>query len=232
MGDRDVQPNVVTLSVLINALCREGKIKEANGLFELMVQSGVETDIYTCSVLTNGYCKNWKVHEAMRFYRDMMAKGIQPNVIIHNILLNGLFRSVKLRTREIYFGRCSFMTTMRYHQIQLLKILTFMDLCRTENISAALKLLGEMVNGNGESGMICKPDRISYAGIIDGLCKDGLIEKAKELFKQMKDMGIFPDVVVYTSLLQGVCSHGEWEDAHLSRWWIGVCNIMTLHLMC
>lgn len=54
---------------------------------------------------------------------------------------------------------------------------------------------------------------VCYGSIIDGLCKDGLVEKAKELFLEMKGRGICPDVVVYSPLMHGLCSMDEWEEA-------------------
>ncbi|KAK3211897.1 hypothetical protein Dsin_016603 [Dipteronia sinensis] len=80
-------------------------------------------------------------------------------------------------------------------------------------MSVALKLRDEMVKGNGEIGPICKPDIISYSSIIDGLCKDGSIDKAKELFSEMKSRGIRPNVVSYNFLICGLCCWGKWEDA-------------------
>ncbi|KAK4858823.1 hypothetical protein QYF36_022628 [Acer negundo] len=85
-------------------------------------------------------------------------------------------------------------------------------LCRTRNTSAALKLHEQTVKGNGENGVICRPNIVSYNSMIDGLCKDGLINKAKELLSEMKGMRISLDVVSYTSLIHGLCYWGKWED--------------------
>ncbi|KAI9185020.1 hypothetical protein LWI28_003431 [Acer negundo] len=63
------------------------------------------------------------------------------------------------------------------------------------------------------SGVMCKPNTVSYNSFIDGLCKHGLVDKAKELFLEMKGVGIGPDVVSFTTLIQGLCYGGKWEDA-------------------
>ena len=49
---------------------------------------------------------------------------------------------------------------------------------RMGNTSVALRLYDEMVSGNG----VCKPNVIIYGSIIDGLCTEGRVEKARELF--------------------------------------------------
>lgn len=59
-------------------------------------------------------------------------------------------------------------------------------LCQSGNTTALLKLHEELVNGTGEFGVICHLNVISYSSIINGLCKDGLVDKAKELFLDIK----------------------------------------------
>ncbi|XP_031266698.1 pentatricopeptide repeat-containing protein At5g41170, mitochondrial-like [Pistacia vera] len=50
-----------------------------------------------------------------------------------------------------------------------------------------------------------RPDIVSYGSIINGLCKDGLVDKTKEMFLEMKSGGIKPNVVVCTTLIYGCC---------------------------
>ncbi|KAL9392337.1 hypothetical protein Peur_016257 [Populus x canadensis] len=59
--------------------------------------------------------------------------------------------------------------------------------CVELGISVAVKFHEEMLSGKGKFGIYCKPNLVcSGTSIIDGLCKDGLVEKAKELFLGMK----------------------------------------------
>ncbi|KAK2635996.1 hypothetical protein Ddye_030788 [Dipteronia dyeriana] len=71
----------------------------------------------------------------------------------------------------------------------------------------------EMVYGNGGNGIVCRPNIVCYNSLIDGLCKDGLINKAEELLLEMKRMGFGPDVVSYTSLIHCLCCGSKWEEA-------------------
>lgn len=68
-------------------------------------------------------------------------------------------------------------------------------------MSLALKLHDEMVNGINKLGVICKPNIVTYGSIIDGLCKDDYVDKAKDLFLEMRSKGIHPNVVVYNCLV-------------------------------
>ncbi|KAJ6953715.1 hypothetical protein NC652_005446 [Populus alba x Populus x berolinensis] len=85
--------------------------------------------------------------------------------------------------------------------------------CVELGISVAVKFHEEMLSGNGKFGIYCKPNLVCYGSIIDGLFKDGLMEKAKELFLEMKGRCICPDVAVYSPPMHGLCSMDEWEEA-------------------
>ncbi|XP_031271280.1 pentatricopeptide repeat-containing protein At1g62670, mitochondrial-like [Pistacia vera] len=92
-------------------------------------------------------------------------------------------------------------------------------------ISVAIKLLEEMVNGNKESSVICRLDVVTYNTIIDGLCKAGLVEKARQLFLEhmiqrakVKDArnlvgeigvnDVFLDSWTYDIFINGLCKNG------------------------
>ena len=67
----------------------------------------------------------------------------------------------------------------------------------------AVQLLSNMEKNN-----ICLPDVFSYTIVVDGLCKDGLDLDALDLFSKMKRRGIVLDVVIYTTLIHGLCTIG------------------------
>ena len=59
----------------------------------------------------------------------------------------------------------------------------------------------------------CKPALIIYNTIIDSLCKDRLLNDARDLFLAMKQRGIKPNVVTYTSLIRGLYNSGFQDEA-------------------
>lgn len=50
----------------------------------------------------------------------------------------------------------------------------------------------------GDFGGIYKPNVFCYGSLIDGLCKDRLVDQTKDLFMEMKDKGINANTLVYT----------------------------------
>ncbi|KAL8535303.1 hypothetical protein ACS0TY_011083 [Phlomoides rotata] len=52
---------------------------------------------------------------------------------------------------------------------------------------------------------LCEVDTILYGIVIEGLCKKMKIDTALKVFDEMCDKGISPNVIVYSSLICGLC---------------------------
>lgn len=59
-----------------------------------------------------------------------------------------------------------------------------------------------------QSGLI--PNAVA---MLDGLCKDGLVQEAMKLFGLMREKGTIPEVVIYTAVVEGFCKAQQIDDA-------------------
>ena len=59
-----------------------------------------------------------------------------------------------------------------------------------------------------QSGLI--PNAV---GMLDGLCKDDLLQEAMKLFGWIRKKGTIPEVVVYTAVVEGFCQAKEFDKA-------------------
>ncbi|GFY94473.1 pentatricopeptide repeat (PPR) superfamily protein [Actinidia rufa] len=59
-----------------------------------------------------------------------------------------------------------------------------------------------------ETGLI--PNAVA---VLDGLCKDGLVQEAMKLFGLMREKGAIPEVVIYTAVVEGFCKAQKLDDA-------------------
>jgi pentatricopeptide repeat protein len=59
-----------------------------------------------------------------------------------------------------------------------------------------------------ETGLI--PNAVA---MLDGLCKDGLVQEAMKLFGLMREKGTIPEVVIYTDVVEGICKAQKFNDA-------------------
>ncbi|XP_038888881.1 pentatricopeptide repeat-containing protein At4g38150 isoform X2 [Benincasa hispida] len=59
-----------------------------------------------------------------------------------------------------------------------------------------------------ETGLI--PNAVA---MLDGLCKDGLIQEAMKLFALIREKGTIPEVVIYTAVVDGFCKAEKLDEA-------------------
>lgn len=60
----------------------------------------------------------------------------------------------------------------------------------------ALKMFHEMTNQK------CKPNICTYTALVNAFAREGLCEKAEEVFEQMQEAGLEPDVYTYNALME------------------------------
>lgn len=60
----------------------------------------------------------------------------------------------------------------------------------------ALKLFNEMRSHK------CKPNICTYTALVNAFAREGLCEKAEEIFEQLQGAGIEPDVYAYNALME------------------------------
>lgn len=89
MMDQGVQPDVVCFNMLIDGLCKNWRMDEANRLAELMIQRGVNPDTSTCNALMDGFCLADRFDRARELLVSMGSKGCKQDAFSHSILING-----------------------------------------------------------------------------------------------------------------------------------------------
>lgn len=60
----------------------------------------------------------------------------------------------------------------------------------------ALKLFHEMRSYK------CKPNICTYTALVNAFAREGLCEKAEEIFEQLQEAGYEPDVYAYNALME------------------------------
>ncbi|KAL9667726.1 hypothetical protein QQ045_002090 [Rhodiola kirilowii] len=93
----------------------------------------------------------------------------------------------------------------------------------TGNSRIDLNLHEQIADGTHDFSGDLQPNFICYSTLIDGLCQDGLIDKAKELagkweeakamFQEMVDHGLEPSVVTFTVLINALAKMRKGKEA-------------------
>ncbi|KAK2387515.1 hypothetical protein P8452_25664 [Trifolium repens] len=193
------EPDEYVFGCLLDALCKNGSVKEAASLFEDMRYRFPPTVKHFTSLLY-GWCKEGKLVEAKHVLVQMKDAGIEPDIVVFNNLLGGYAQAGKMADaydllKEMRRQGCEPNATSYTTLIQ--------SLCKHEKLEEAMRLFVEMQR-NG-----CQMDVITYTTLISGFCKWGKIKRGYELLDQMIQEGHSPNQLTY---LQIMLAHEKKEE--------------------
>ncbi|XP_019158011.1 PREDICTED: pentatricopeptide repeat-containing protein At1g62914, mitochondrial-like [Ipomoea nil] len=227
MVESGLQPNVMTYNTLINGYCKIKEMDEARKAFGQMVESGLRPDVRTYNTLLNGYCKIKEMDEAMHLFCEIPQKGLHPNVVTYNTMLQGFF----------LVGRCS--AALELFQEMLVaghkpdfytSHVLLSGLCDNGLVEEAISVYHQLDrNGNGSHvydtimiHRVCKIGRLNialgvntYTAMINGLCREGLLDEALELLWKMEKNDCLPNAWTYNVILQEFVRNKKCHEANL-----------------
>ncbi|KAG6403413.1 hypothetical protein SASPL_135634 [Salvia splendens] len=234
------EPDEYVFGCLLDALCKNGSVKEAALLFEDMRIRFAPTIKHFTSLLY-GWCKEGKLMEAKVVLVKMREAGFEPDIVVYNNLLNGYATAGKMLDafhlmQEMRRNGCEPNATSYTIIIQ--------TLCAQEKTEEAVRVFLDMEHHG------CEADIITYTTLISGFCKWGKLEKGYELLdamlqtgytpnsttylyfmlahekkeeleeclelmKEMRKIGVFPDLSIYNTVIRLACKLGEALDGCL-----------------
>lgn len=80
--------------------------------------------------------------------------------------------------------------------------------CKSGNVTAGIALWDEMRLSN------VSPNDVAYNALLSACCKDGNLEKAQDLFREMLRKG-FASTSHCSTLINGLCKSGKLQEAKL-----------------
>ncbi|XP_022770503.1 pentatricopeptide repeat-containing protein At3g61520, mitochondrial-like isoform X2 [Durio zibethinus] len=211
MRESDIQPDVVTFGILINQLCKLGKVDDAMEVLKNMGEGSgsdgvsVEADIIIFNTVINGLCKQGRQEEGLHLMERMRSmKGLEPHTVTYNCLIAGF-----CKVGEIERGKALF-DQMNEEGVSpnVITLNTLVDgMCRHGRINSAVEFFIDM-QGKGLKG-----NAVTYTTLIIAFCNVDNIIEAVDLFDQMLRSGCPPDAVVYYNLISALCKAGRMDDA-------------------
>ncbi|KAK7267581.1 hypothetical protein RIF29_20259 [Crotalaria pallida] len=185
------EPDEYVFGCLLDALCKNGSIKEAASLFEDMRFRFPPTVKHFTSLLY-GWCREGKLIEAKHVLVQMKDMGIEPDIVVYNNLLSGYALAGKMGDayellKDMRRKSCEPNATSYTILIQ--------SLCKHEKLEEAMQIYVEMQRYG------CDVDTITYTTLISGFCKWGKIERGYELLDQMIQQGHAPNQLTYQHIM-------------------------------
>ncbi|KAK1408475.1 hypothetical protein QVD17_40276 [Tagetes erecta] len=202
MPNYGCEPDEYVFGCLLDALCKNGCIKEAASLFEDMRVRFPPTIKHFTSLLY-GWCKEGKLMEAKFVLVQMKNAGFDPDIVVYNNLLNGYAQAGKMvdafdLLQEMRKKGCDPNATSFTILIQAL--------CGQEKMETAMQVFYDMEK-NG-----CEADVVTYTTLISGFCKRGKTQKGYELLDYMIQKGHTPNQTTYLHILNAHEKKDELEE--------------------
>ncbi|CAN0903339.1 Pentatricopeptide repeat-containing protein At1g09820 [Linum grandiflorum] len=210
MGKRSIELNLITFNIVINGLCKAGKLQKARDVFEDM-KLRVSPNAITYNSLIDGYCKMDKVgkmYTACRIFKEMKDNGIPPNLVTYNILIDGFCNDDNVSAAMKVFAEMQRLG-LKPNVITYNALIN--GLCSSGKVDEALGFRDQMVGSGVE------PNVVTHNVLINGFCKNKMLKEASELFEDMEKQGIAPNVTTYNTLIDTFCKNGEMEQAFSLR---------------
>ncbi|TMW89945.1 hypothetical protein EJD97_016421 [Solanum chilense] len=195
MVEKGVEPDVFTHSMIMDGYCLRGEVDRARRIFDILIDKGIEPTIFSYNILINGYCKKKNLDEAMQLFGEISQKGLKPSIVTYNTILQGLFEVGRIGVAKQLF---------------------------VEMESPDLYMYGTLLDGYFKYGLVeeamslfnkleRKIENVNI--IINGLSKNGELDKAHAIFEKLSSMGLVPDVRTYTIMIAGFCQQELLDEA-------------------
>lgn len=197
------EPDEYVFGCLLDALCKNGSVKEAASLFEEMRVRFTPTIKHFTSLLY-GWCKEGKLMEAKFVLIQMREAGFEPDIVVYNNLLSGYSVAGKMADafdllQEMRRKGCEPNATSFTILIQAL--------CSQEKMVEAMRVFVEMERSG------CEADVVTYTTLISGFCKWGKIDKGYEILDSMIQRGYTPNQMTYLHILLAHEKKEELEES-------------------
>ncbi|KAI0515638.1 hypothetical protein KFK09_008304 [Dendrobium nobile] len=241
-GSSKCFPDLITYSILINGLCKAGRLDEAKKKLLEMLGKNITPDAIIYDTFIHGFCKLGKISSAFKVLRDMEKKGCQPSARTYNLLIWGLGRKNQIsEMHDLIDEMCDkgvSLDAMTYNNL-------IHASCEGGMISKAASILNEMMKGGilpklasfsllikafckvGEfdaaqgafrTGLaICGEKEVLYSLLCHELCRYGKVLEAKELFQISFEKGFVVENFSYKYLIEELCKESRVDDAQFCK---------------
>ncbi|CAH9144726.1 unnamed protein product [Cuscuta epithymum] len=202
----NVKITVYSMTMVVDGLCKTGKLHEARKLLnDMMIRRGVKPNEYTYNTLLVGCMKNSsELGPINEILKEMEKEGVELNATSYTVLIQGYSKLRKFEEVEKLFDK------MQQGNIdQDIHLYTCMidSYSRAGNIKTAFLLFDKLV----ERGVV--PNTHTYGALINGLCKSGKMEAVKILLHEMQSKGVSLNQVIFNTLMDGYCKKGMINEA-------------------
>ncbi|KAL7141054.1 hypothetical protein ABFS83_08G028800 [Erythranthe nasuta] len=182
--DKDIGKRLAVQNALVDMYVKCGRIDEARGVFDAMV----DRDVVTWTTVINGYILNEDVKGALELCRLMQFQGVRPNEVTLSAIL-----AMCVSLRDLKLGKCLHGWAIRQYIDSDVNVETaLIDLyAKCSSLRHSYKVFSRT----------CKKRTVPWNAILSGCVHNKLGREAIQLFKQMLFEAVKLNDATWKSLL-------------------------------
>lgn len=213
MIDRGIEPNIITYNTLLNGLCRnvslhpetrfDRTIHSAEELLKEMQRRGIQPDMTSYSIVLHVYSRAHKPELTLCKFRTMREQGISPSIATYTSVVKCLASCGRL---DDAYELLDEMSTNGIQPAPATYNCFFKEYFGRKDVDAALKLYHKMK----DTGSF---DIHTYHILLRMFIKLERFGPVQEIWKDMCETNIGPDLDSYTLLVHGLCQKKKWRQA-------------------
>jgi len=200
-----VTPDEVLVNCLLDACVRLRNVQRLTVVLEQFKATGVVPSLHACATLIRAYGHARRVDRAWVLWRELKEeRKVLPSEevfasMVDACLANGDLDSAVAVFREMKEALPDFSRGA----------VVFSALAKACVQRKSAKLATEVYD---EIKDVCTCSKVTYNTLIDALVRQGSMEKATDLFKDMSLKAVTPDLITYSTMIKGHCVRGELEQ--------------------
>lgn len=200
MKTEGIVPNVLTYTPMVDAFLKGGLYKEALQVFKEFREAGLKPDVVLYTSVIDALCKSGLVEDASNLLNQIITEGIQPNVVTFNSMIDayGLKRLVELPSNGFSGEEIEHLST-------LCKLLVGAD-------------ARHGADGHFNFSRLSLKETLAKKPFFSKLSLRGIhkdILAAVGLFQQMWELGVKPNVVTFSAVLNACSRCASFTEAAL-----------------
>lgn len=208
MKKREINPSIVTYSILIDGFALNGQVDKAVEYFENLKKDSIEPNVYVYTCLIKAWVQVNNRDNAKKVYDEMINKNIQPVSATLRALQN-LARSPNTKQRNLIKRSTESQKEAFYWAGKLWKS---KDVETVDRLFQSFKL--SILNSYPYQDVDDEPNVKTFRYFITCyLFKYRDLTGALEVFREMLKLNIKPDYLLYCDLIKGCCMLGQIEKS-------------------
>lgn len=189
-------PDIVTYGIMVDILCRAGRVDEA---LQIVKDMNCKPTSFIYSVLIHTYGIENRIEDAIDTFLEMEQNGTRADVAVYNALIGAFCKANKLKNvyKVLNEMNCKGIPP---NSRTLNIILT--SLISSGNTDEAVRVFHKMIKK-------CEPDADTYTMMIKMFCEENELKMALKVWKYMKLKRYVPSMHTFSVLINGLCEKGN-----------------------